>query len=44
VINQEIFRAYDVRGTYPDQINEETAYIVAKAFAQKIKPGKVIVG
>lgn len=43
-IDQKIFRAYDVRGTYPDQINEDIVYIIAKAFALKIKPKKVIVG
>jgi len=43
-IDPKIFRAYDVRGTYPDQINEEVATIIAKAFAQKIKPKKVVVG
>ncbi|MEJ2084079.1 MAG: phosphomannomutase/phosphoglucomutase [Acidobacteriota bacterium] len=27
-----IFKAYDVRGTYPDQINEETARKIGRAF------------
>jgi phosphomannomutase len=44
MIDPKIFRAYDIRGTYPDQINEDVASVIAKAFAQKIKPGKVVVG
>ena len=28
-----IFKAYDVRGTYPDQLNEDVARAVGSAFA-----------
>jgi phosphomannomutase len=28
-----IFRAYDIRGVYPSQIDEDTAYLVGKAYA-----------
>ena len=41
----EIFRAYDVRGLFPVQINEEIAYIIGQAFAVSVKKGsKVAVG
>ena len=41
----EIFRAYDVRGLFPDQINEEIAHIIGKAFAISVNKGsKVAVG
>lgn len=43
-MNEKIFRAYDIRGTYPDQINEDVAYRVAKAYAKKINPKNVVVG
>lgn len=43
-IDPKIFRAYDVRGTYPDQMNEEVAYVIAKAFAKRINPKRVVVG
>ena len=33
-VTHGIFKAYDVRGTYPDQIDEEVAYRVARAFAR----------
>ncbi|MET0379615.1 MAG: phosphomannomutase [Spongiibacteraceae bacterium] len=38
------FKAYDVRGRIPDQLNEEIAYRIGRAYAQVVKPGKVVVG
>lgn len=38
------FKAYDVRGRIPDQINEDIAYRIGRAYAQAIKPKKVVVG
>lgn len=38
------FKAYDVRGRIPDQINEDVAYRIGCAYAQVIKPSKVVVG
>ncbi|MFC1663966.1 phosphomannomutase/phosphoglucomutase [Patescibacteria group bacterium] len=32
-INPNIFRAYDIRGLYPKEINEKVAYSVGQAFA-----------
>ena len=29
----EIFKAYDIRGIYPEQLNEETIYRIGKAYA-----------
>lgn len=31
-----IFKAYDIRGIYPEQINEESAYALARAYATLI--------
>ena len=42
-INPTIFRAYDVRGKYPGQINEDAAYLIGRAFAT-IHGGTVVVG
>lgn len=40
-----IFKAYDIRGVYPEQINEELVYKIGQAYSQIIKPqGKVVVG
>jgi phosphomannomutase len=43
---QEItcFKAYDVRGRVPDQLNEEIAHRIGRAFADVVKPRQVVVG
>lgn len=38
------FKAYDVRGRVPDQLNEDVARRIGRAYAEVIKPGKVVVG
>jgi phosphomannomutase len=38
------FKAYDVRGRIPDQLNEDIAYRIGRAFAEIIQPKKVVVG
>lgn len=43
MISKTIFRAYDVRGTYPTEIDEEAAYLIGRAFAT-IFGGPVVVG
>ena len=36
-INSLIFKAYDVRGVYPQEINEKTAYLIGRAFVKFLK-------
>jgi phosphomannomutase len=43
-INPTIFKAYDIRGTYPDQLNEEAAYRIGTAFVQYLGCKNVVVG
>ena len=38
------FKAYDVRGRMPDELNEDIAYRIGRAFAQYLKPTTVVVG
>lgn len=38
------FKAYDIRGKVPDELNEDVAYRVGRAFAQYLNPNKVVVG
>ena len=38
------FKAYDLRGRIPDELNDEVAYRVGRAYADFVKPGKVVVG
>jgi phosphomannomutase/phosphoglucomutase len=35
-INKDIFRAYDIRGIYPDDLNEETFLLIGKAIGKQI--------
>ena len=35
----DIFRAYDIRGIFPKQLNEEIAFIIGKAFANTVTSG-----
>lgn len=39
-----IFKAYDIRGTYPDQLNEETAYKIGRAFVSFLKCKNAVIG
>jgi phosphomannomutase len=39
-----IFKAYDIRGIYPGQLNEEIAEGIGRAYAEFLKPRKVVVG
>jgi len=43
-VDPGIFKAYDIRGIYPDQIDEEIAYRVGRAFVSLIQPDEVVVG
>ena len=40
----ECFKAYDIRGRLPDQLNEDVAYRIGRAFSQFLKPKTVVVG
>lgn len=43
--NPEIFKAYDIRGIYPEEINEDLIYKIGQAYVQVVKPkGKIAVG
>lgn len=42
--NPDIFKAYDIRGIYPVDLNEDIAYSIGRAFVSYVKVGKVIVG
>ena len=38
------FKAYDIRGRVPDELNEDIAYRIGRAFAERLRPDEVIVG
>ncbi len=43
-LNKKIFKSYDIRGVYPDDLTPETAYTVGQAYAQLTKAKRVAVG
>lgn len=43
-MNFDIFHAYDIRGIYPSEVNEETYYAIAKGYVCTFKPKDVVVG
>jgi phosphomannomutase len=42
--NLDSFKAYDIRGRIPDEINDALAYDIGRAFAAFVKPRRVAVG
>lgn len=38
------FKPYDIRGRVPDQLNEDIAWRIGRAFAQFLSPKRVVVG
>lgn len=38
------FKAYDVRGRIPDELNDEVVYRIGRAYAEFLNPDKVVVG
>jgi phosphomannomutase len=38
------FKAYDLRGRIPDELNDDVAYRVARGYAQFLKPQRIVVG
>jgi phosphomannomutase len=43
-VNPGIFKAYDIRGIYPTDLNEEIAYAIGRAFVTFLQTDTVIVG
>jgi len=43
-INPEIFKAYDIRGTYPDQVNAEIFYAIGRSLVMQTGAKKVVIG
>ncbi|HEX5874733.1 MAG TPA: phosphomannomutase/phosphoglucomutase [Pyrinomonadaceae bacterium] len=43
-MNWDVFRAYDIRGVYPTDIDEEAYYRIAKAYVYLFKPKSMVVG
>jgi phosphomannomutase len=40
----EVFKAYDVRGIYPTEIDEEGAYAIGRAYVEEFQPKRIAIG
>jgi phosphomannomutase len=44
VLDPKIFKAYDVRGIYGDELDEEGAYAIGRAYVDQFEPARIAVG
>jgi phosphomannomutase len=44
VLDPNVFKAYDVRGMYPSELDEEGAYAVGRAYVEHFEPERIAVG
>jgi phosphomannomutase len=44
VLDPTVFKAYDVRGLYPEELDEAGAYAVGRAFVEQFSPARIAVG
>jgi len=43
-VKKDIFKAYDIRGLYPQEVDDEDAYRIARAFVSALGCKRVVVG
>jgi phosphomannomutase len=44
VLDPRVFKAYDVRGVYPAELDEEGAYAIGRAYVDQFEPRRIAVG
>ena len=44
MLDPKVFKAYDVRGLYPDELDEEGAYAIGRAYVEQFGPRRIAVG
>jgi phosphomannomutase len=44
VLDPKVFKAYDVRGIYPTELDEEGAYAIGRAYVEEFEPRRIAVG
>jgi phosphomannomutase len=44
VLDPAVFKAYDVRGLYPAELDEDGAYRIGRAYAEHFEPRKIAIG
>ncbi|MDQ3857806.1 MAG: phosphomannomutase/phosphoglucomutase [Actinomycetota bacterium] len=43
-LDPKVFKAYDVRGIHPDELDEEGAYRIGRAYADVFEPRRIAIG
>jgi phosphomannomutase len=44
MLDPKVFKAYDVRGIYPEELDDEGAYAIGRAYVQQFEPRRIAVG
>src|SRR4051795_2700199 len=44
MLDPKVFKAYDVRGLHPSEIDEEGAYAIGRAYVEQFEPRRIAVG
>src|SRR3954469_14086592 len=44
MLDPKVFKAYDVRGLYPEELDEDGAYAIGRAYVQQFEPRRMAVG
>jgi phosphomannomutase len=44
VLDPKVFKAYDVRGLYPSELDEDGAYRIGRAYVEQFEPKRIAVG
>jgi phosphomannomutase len=44
VLDPQVFKAYDVRGLYPSQLDEDGAYAIGRGYVEEFEPRRIAVG
>ena len=44
MLDPKVFKAYDVRGIYPEELDEEGAYAIGRAYVEQFEPHRIAVG
>ncbi len=44
MLDPKVFKAYDVRGVHPSELDEDGAYAIGRAFVEQFEPASIAVG
>ena len=43
-VNPKIFKSYDIRGIYPEELDEPASYLIGRAYAKAMEDHEIVVG